>query len=270
VELGSLVGSWRELAQRAIEPNVFYEPSFALAAAPLFGIKIGAGLVWSGTGRLVGFFPARVERRRYGIALPLLAGWTHPYGPLGCPLVDGEMCDAVIDAWLDCVTAHPQLPKLLLLPYCPAEGPLATALSSALERRSGRMALFGEHARALLAPGEERMSYLANAIDGKKRKELRRQRKRLGELGRLTVEEAHAPAAIEGALDGFFALEARGWKGRAATAARCNDAVARSRHCTCKRRKGAGLDAMPRYSAHRRYRAAAQRQHRLVLEDRLR
>jgi hypothetical protein len=230
VELGAVTVSWRELAQRAIEPNIFYEPSFALAAAPLLGPGIGAGLVWSRTGRLLGFFPARIERCRYGIVLPLLVGWTHPYAPLGSPLVDGEMCDTVIEAWLDCVTAHAQLPKLLLLPYCPAEGPLATALNSAVERRSGRMALFGQHARALLAPGEERMSYLAQSIEGKKRKELRRQRKRLSELGKLTVEETHAPATIECALDEFFALEARGWKGRAGTAARCNRAVTSFMH----------------------------------------
>ena len=82
-----------ELVERAIEANVFYEPSFALAAAPVLGADVGAGVVWSRAGRLLGLFPARVERRRYGLALPLLVGWTHPYAPLGSPLVDGEMCE---------------------------------------------------------------------------------------------------------------------------------------------------------------------------------
>jgi len=44
VELGDVAAQWRELAERAIEPNVFYEPSFALAAAPALGADAGAGL----------------------------------------------------------------------------------------------------------------------------------------------------------------------------------------------------------------------------------
>ena len=83
-------GRWRRCA---LEPNVFYEPAFARAAAPVFGRDAGAGLVWSRTmpPRLLGFFPARIERRRYGVPLPVLTGWTHPFAPLGTPLVDREI-----------------------------------------------------------------------------------------------------------------------------------------------------------------------------------
>ena len=42
---------WRDLARRALEPNVFYDPAFALAAAPVFGADAGAVLVWSKTCR---------------------------------------------------------------------------------------------------------------------------------------------------------------------------------------------------------------------------
>jgi CelD/BcsL family acetyltransferase involved in cellulose biosynthesis len=224
-ELGPLAAQWRELAERAIEPNVFYEPAFALAAAPALGADAGAGLVWSRAGRLVGLFPARVERR-YGVAPPILIGWTHPYAPLGAPLVDGAMCKAVVEAWLDHIVQDPQLPKLVLLPYFPVDGPLAAAFDSVVESRTGMSALFGRHARALLAPRIAREDYLARAIEGKKRKELRRQRKRLGELGGLTFMDARTPAAVAIALDEFFAIEARGWKGRAGTAARCDGGIA--------------------------------------------
>ena len=48
----------------------------------------GAVLVWTGGRRLIGLFPARIER---GAApLPMLAGWTHPFAPLGTPLVDRD------------------------------------------------------------------------------------------------------------------------------------------------------------------------------------
>ena len=78
-ELTPLAPQWAALAARALEPNVFYEPAFTLAAAPVLGHDAAAGLVWSRAepSRLLGFFPVRIERRRYGIALPVLAGWTH-------------------------------------------------------------------------------------------------------------------------------------------------------------------------------------------------
>jgi hypothetical protein len=171
------------------------------------------------------FFPPAV-RRRYGVALPMLVGWTHPYAPFGAPLVDSGMCEAVLDAWLDHIARHPQFPKLMLLPYFPVDRPLAAALDCALERRGGRAASFGRQARALLAPGEARGGYLARAIEGKKRKELRRQRKRIGDLGSVTVMDARTPGEVGCALDDFFALERGGWKGRAGTAARCDGAIA--------------------------------------------
>lgn len=222
--LGSIAAEWRALAARALEPNVFYEPAFALAAAPVFGRDIGAGLVWTRTvpPRLIGFFPARVERRRYGLALPVLVGWTHPYAPFGAPLVDRELGETAIAAWLDHLANDPGLPDLVLLPYVPMDGPCAQALDAVVARRSGQSRCFAQHRRALLAPAqdrEDRKDYLDHAIGPKKRKELRRQRKRLADCGTVTSSSAGDASAIGLALEDFFALEADGWKGRAGTAA---------------------------------------------------
>src|SRR5258708_29808967 len=59
---------WVDLCSRAAEPNVFYDPAFALAAAPVFG-NPGAVAVWSKSGPPIGLFPARIERR-YGLPPP--------------------------------------------------------------------------------------------------------------------------------------------------------------------------------------------------------
>ncbi len=59
-----IVAPWRLLAERAAEPNVFYDPDFALAAAPVFGRDVEAVLVWSAPQRLVGFFPPTAPRPR--------------------------------------------------------------------------------------------------------------------------------------------------------------------------------------------------------------
>jgi hypothetical protein len=164
-ELAAIAADWRALAGRSLEPNVFYEPAFALAAASVFGRDVGAGLIWSrsATPRLVGVFPARIERR-YGVPLPVLTGWTHPYAPLGAPLIDADAGEAVLDAWLDHVAHDPRLPKTWLLPLFPIESALGRALDSVVARRGGASVSFGEHRRALLAPGATRAGYLDDAI----------------------------------------------------------------------------------------------------------
>jgi CelD/BcsL family acetyltransferase involved in cellulose biosynthesis len=226
-DLARIATEWQSLADRALAPNVFLEPAFALAAAPVLGTDVGAGLVWARAApyRLVGFFPARIERRRYGIALPVLVGWTHPYGPLGTPLIDRDAGSAVISAWIDHLAGRPDLPHLLLLPYLPVAGPVGQALAAAVAQRNGKCISLAGHQRALLAPTGAREHYLDHAIGAKKRKELRRQRKRLAEGGALVSSTVREPAAMVAALGDFLALEAVGWKGRAGTAARTHNGI---------------------------------------------
>jgi hypothetical protein len=140
--------------------------------------------------------------------------------------VDRTAPEEVISAWLDHIAGHTRLPKLVLLPYLPADGPLADVLRRALARRAGGMVWFGNHARACLAPPGEHASYLRHAMHGKKRKELRRQRKRLAEMGHLVCAPDTTPSNISVAIDDFLALEAAGWKGRAGTAARSREEIA--------------------------------------------
>jgi len=221
-ELCSVAAEWWALAARALEPNVFYEPAFARAAAPVFGNGVGAGLVWSrGTpARLLGFFPGRIERWRYGLGPPILSGWIHPYAPLGVPLVDRDGSEATIAAWLDHVASNVNLPDLLLLPYLPIENPFARALDGIVARRGGQIAAFARHSRALLIPGAERAGYLERAISGKRRKKLRWQRKRLADNAAVITTSTGEVAAVAKGVEDFIALEAAGWKGRAGTAVR--------------------------------------------------
>jgi CelD/BcsL family acetyltransferase involved in cellulose biosynthesis len=220
-ELQSIVGDWRELAARALVPNVFYEPAFALAAAPLFGRDVGAVLVWSGTAprKLLGLFPARREFRRYGFKLPMLVGWTHPFAPFGAPLVEREAAEPVIAAWLAHVASDSERPGLLLLPYLPQDGPFAAALTAILRRAQMRAADFNRHARALLAPSGDRSAYVEHALGPSQFRELRRTARQLSELGALLFTTATEPDAVAAAVEDFLALEATGWKGEAGAAA---------------------------------------------------
>jgi hypothetical protein len=57
------------------------------------------------------------------------------------------------------------------------------------------------------------------ALRHHRRKEVRRQWRRLNETGAVALGAAAGTSAIGGAIDNFLALEAAGWKGRAGTAA---------------------------------------------------
>ena len=225
-ELAAIADDWRALAARSLEPNVFYDPGFALAAASLLGTDVRAGLVWSRSPRqLVGFFPLRNDRRRYGLPFAVMVGWTHPFAPLGTPLIDRDMAEPVIACWLDHVTKDPALPDLILMPLVAQSGAFAATLADALARRGCVATSFGRHDRALLRPDEPRADYLQRHVSGKRLRNMRRRQRQLAEMGTLVVDEARNGGALARALEDFFALESAGWKGRAGTAAAQNEAV---------------------------------------------
>jgi CelD/BcsL family acetyltransferase involved in cellulose biosynthesis len=225
--LADVADEWQDLAARAAEPNIFYEPGFALPAAAVFGRDAGAILIWSDAqpARLIGFFPARIERRRYGIGPAVLAGWMHPYAPLGVPLIDADHVATATRAWLDFIAAPGGLPSLTLIPYLPIHGPFALALQAELSARGGRVVAFDCHERALLAPAIDRATYLQAAMSAKRRKELRRQWRRLGEEHTVSFERATEIADVSVQLASFLEIESRGWKGSAGTAAAKNPAI---------------------------------------------
>jgi CelD/BcsL family acetyltransferase involved in cellulose biosynthesis len=214
----------RDLAARALEPNVFYHPGFMLAAAPLFGADAGATLIRSPSGRLMGLLPVRRSAALGGLR-PGFTGWTHPFAPLGTPLVDRSEAESVIGAWLDGLAATG--PALLMLPLIPEDGPFAAALGTVLGSTGRRSERFGRHARALLAPGEGCDGYLERTVSAGRRKELRRQRRRLEEIAPVRFDTATDPAGVMNGLKDFLVLEASGWKGLAGTAAASDPKVRR-------------------------------------------
>jgi CelD/BcsL family acetyltransferase involved in cellulose biosynthesis len=221
--LEAVTAEWRGLVARALEPNVFYTPEFMMAAAPVFGAGAGATLIWSEPGRLMGLFPTGIERAPFARAV----GWTHPFAPLGTPLVDCDEPEAVIAAWLDHLTRDHGTPRLLLMPLAPTAGPFAAALAAVLKRSARKHAIFGRHQRALLAPGGQRERYIERAVSAGRRKELRRQRRRLTEIAPVTFVPSHGPADVADALKDFLIIEVSGWKGLAGTAAGNDPAICR-------------------------------------------
>jgi O-antigen/teichoic acid export membrane protein len=219
-EAERIIAHWRGLADRALEPNVFYTPEMALAG--IYNLPGGGSarlvVVWRGDGpvrRLVGALPVLPARKRHLNPLPVRRA-AEFYGTLSTPLLDPEQPAGTLRAMLRVLAQHGQAG--LILPFLHAAGPVALALDEICTRDGLRRVTLGSHGRAILRTDLPGCEYVRATLETRRRKEAERQRRRLAEEGELRFEVARSPDEVARAFDDFLAMEARGWKGTAGTA----------------------------------------------------
>lgn len=214
---------WRDLVPRAIEPNVFLEPGFALAAVEhLAAPDLGALAVYAGP-RLVGLLPGRVEGLGSGRPVPVFVAWTHPFAPLSTPLLDRESAADAVPALMAAMRVLPGAPKAALFPFLPETSIAARLVALEVASRGQAVTRLNVHARAaLIRDDDEPLSMVSTG----KRKELSRQRRRLAEAGHFEHSVSSEAGDLRDAVIDFIALEQRGWKGRAGGAAALDPAAA--------------------------------------------
>ncbi|MBY0382440.1 MAG: GNAT family N-acetyltransferase [Xanthobacteraceae bacterium] len=211
------VGLWRDLTDRAVEPNGYYLPEWALAVDALSRnhMNNAALAAYSDNSRLIGLMPAIPAWRAYKLPLPALVS-ADVWPPLGTILLDRaapvEAASALIRQ------ARASGAHALILRDVALDGPAMLAFTAALEAERLKPRILQSHARALLDATRDADELLRDALGAKKLKELRRQRNRLAELGEVIYTIASTPGDVMPALDVFLKLEASGWKARRGTA----------------------------------------------------
>jgi CelD/BcsL family acetyltransferase involved in cellulose biosynthesis len=203
------LGRWRELAARAVEPNPFFEAEYVLPHARGVGaLEAVQLLVVAEAAEWRACLPIHSGRWRH-IPLPSVAAWRghHLYGLLGTPLTDAERPAEALDALMRALLARPGA-WFAGIDSVSIDGPLAPALAEVLGGLRPRPMHFERFERAALRRRPE-PTYLQESLSSKKRKELRRQRRRLGEAlgGEPEIVERAGESA---AYDEFMALEAAG------------------------------------------------------------
>ncbi len=204
---------WSALAARALEPNPFLERGFALTTARRFSPAERPRFLAlrDPRGGLVAVFPLAPSgfSRRAG----LLALWRDELTTLGTPLVDRDRAPDILAAFLDWA-ARASPAGGALFPHIVIGGPFHAALDAAAACRGRRVEILESAASAALLPGgsaEEK----CRAAGGRKRvNEIRRQGRRLAEMGGVEVSVRRAPDEVRAAVEEFLALEASGWKAR--------------------------------------------------------
>jgi CelD/BcsL family acetyltransferase involved in cellulose biosynthesis len=215
---------WRVLSERAVEPNGYYLPDWALAVngsargrtgASALSVWSDAPLAYDGPPRLIGLLPAISLWRAQKIPLPALVS-AQPYGTLCTPPLDRDAAEDAAEQLMR--QARKAGAHALILRDMSLDGKAMRAFAEVLRRDGMRPALLHSHLRACLDARRDADELLAEALGAKKLKELRRQRQRLAAHGAARFEIARAQADVAAALETFLALEAGGWKGKRGTA----------------------------------------------------
>ena len=180
--------------------NPFHAPWFVEAAAE----RIISQPEWfEGAGARL---PTRPAARLGRLPLPHNEGLHHDHCFLGTPsLTPGREAEGL--------RALAAAGRLLRLRKVPEDSSAHAALAVFPGAR-----IVASRERAWLRAGASYEDHLADALRGKKRKELRRQRARLEEAGALSEAVEEGAAGLDGWTDEFLVLEAEGWKGEAGTA----------------------------------------------------
>lgn len=202
---------WAALAARALEPNPFFEPGFALAAAQHLPADDRPRFiaVRNRQGALAAVFPLAPS----GVAGEggLLRLWRGELAALATPLVDRAQAPEALAAFLDWA-ARSSPAAAALFPRIMPGGAFHAALIEAARLGGRRVETLESYARAALLSGGSAEEKCAQAGGRKRLNEIGRMRRRLAESGRVEVEIVAAPRAVRAAVEEFLALEASGWK----------------------------------------------------------
>lgn len=201
---------WDRLAASALESNVFLDADFALSAAqhvatarkPLFLVIRAQHF---GAMRMVGL--CALDRVAAGRRISL---WSHPYAPMGTPLLAASCAPQALGALLAWLKRSPVRADALLFPAIAATGPTAQLLRGM--NAAGRpLAALDERPRAVLLRGK-------TPDPSPHAAERRRLRRKLQTQGDVTFRLSGRDEPAWNDVERFLALEASGWKGEAGSA----------------------------------------------------
>ena len=214
-DLVDLVPAWHDLAARAVDPNVFLAPDFAVPALAHLYPRACRILIVRKAGRLLALMPVILPPIGRG---GLARGVVHAQAALGTPLLDAAAAAVALEAIVRFLrTTRPDLVGVAFSSL-PQAGGVFAHLQRQAAADGAALTILAQHRRAILPRGTPFDAHLRAAVTGRRQKEFRRQARRLADAGALVFSSAETPAAVAAATEAFLALEGRGWKGARATA----------------------------------------------------
>ena len=202
---------------RALEPNAFYEPAFALSAARHFAVKSRPLFlaVWSPPtngeeGRLICLCPITPPANLLGDGLA--HAWLHKQAALSTPLLDRKHAVAALEALLAWFESDLSGVSGFVFSRIAQDGPTFAALKAAALATGRRLRILDSFERAVLSHGQSADEAFRRAGNSKTLPELRRRRRRLDEFGHVEHKRLSSPDEVRRGTEEFLTLEASGWK----------------------------------------------------------
>jgi hypothetical protein len=217
--------AWRELAERAVEPNPFSEPGCLIPAARHLPSGADISLVIAEeAGRFFGCFPTltvpagvRPSTSWRGVRRPVFTNEVLRVHHDGTPLLDGERGVDAAMALLSALSGRDRDANagILVLEKLDADGPVASCLAAAAAALPLPIYTYHSWSRPMVRRRED-LTYRRIHGDDTLEK-LARKRRLLGEKlgGDVRLVDRSADAS---AIDTLIAIESAGWKGRAGVA----------------------------------------------------
>lgn len=209
---------WDKLARTAAEPNAFFESWMLLPALQeLAQQQVHIVITWESEARqqMLGLLPVVQECSYRGLPIKRTVVWRHAYCFLCTPLIAAGQVDTVVRNMLDTIQAAPGLASLVSLQWQLKDNSISRCFEHNPELAAWRVGKLSEVARAALLVPTDCVDGEPLGLSAKKKKELRRNKNRLGDLGKLDVkfiDQNCDPETVKSSVDNFFALENRGWK----------------------------------------------------------
>jgi CelD/BcsL family acetyltransferase involved in cellulose biosynthesis len=207
--------AWETLAERASEPNPFFAPALAVAAARNLTSGHTATLLCVYDADEMVFAAPVIESRRWRrLRIRAVRTWCHPQCFFGAPLVVDD--DRAVTAWrlvFDRLASCELRPRILILELLPMGGHLEAGLRRAASGR--QIEQYETYARASL----DRSSLGGDIAPqrGRRRRELERRSRQVERVTGAAFATRDV-AGTPGAVEGFLGLEEASWTGRAGTA----------------------------------------------------
>ncbi|WDI32711.1 GNAT family N-acetyltransferase [Hyphococcus flavus] len=219
-----LLSAWRRLAGDLAEENPFYE-SWALVPAlqSYADKKVRLACIWSGD-ELLALLPVRASRGYARLPVAHWKSWIYPHCYFTTPLVKRGAVAAALSSLMALLCDGDEARDFLSLSRIDCEGNLLKTAEKTVQMAGRSMYETHRIGRAILRSGASAEATLAVHVRKKKRKELKRLRNRLEELGHVHVREYSGNDNLDQWIEAFLALEDNGWKRKRRTSLKAHEA----------------------------------------------
>lgn len=205
-ELPAISADWAALAGRSLVPSAYGAAELVIPILKQGGGRAEAVMRGGTMAMALAVAPGTFHDST--LTSPLLAS--------GLPRLAKSEAVPALQAFLNARS------KPFLFDTVPSEG----AFAEALQDSAARVFVLQSWRRAGLEIKGSFEEWLADNFDHKRRKELKRLRSRLSELGDLKLETLNQNSTLNGFVDDLLELESAGWKGKRGTALKNSPGVA--------------------------------------------